>query len=263
MRARLATNGRPSEASHVHSRLIKCALAVDESRSYWERIKPDEDRPTVQVAFEEYWFGAKSLSWVKELVLSMRTRFDEFPESLEVLRRWRDMSPETRSLICHWHVQLSDPLYRAFSGDYLVARHEAHRAEVRRRAVVNWVVKHGSSRWTLPTQKQLATRLLSVALLAGLISGRRDPRRPTIPRVNDDALAYLLHLLRGVSFTGTLMTNPYLRSVGLEGPVLDKRLRGLDALDYSRNGDVIEFGWRYPSLTAWAEAELFTGRAVS
>jgi len=173
------------------------------------------------------------------------------------------MSPATRTVICHWHVQLSDPLYRTFAGDYLVARHETSRAEVGRLGVINWLAEFGPSQWTLATRKQLATRLLSVALSAGLISGRRDPRKLTFPRVDDDALAYVLHLLRGVQFTGTLLANPYLRSVGLQGSVLERRLRALDVLRFTREGDVIEFGWRYPSLAAWAEAELFADRASS
>lgn len=246
-------DARPSEVTNLHSRLVKCALAVEESRSYWERVKPDEDRSTVQVAFEEYWFGAKSLSWVKELILGMRTRFNAFPESLEVLRRWRDMSPDTRAVICHWHVQLSDPLYRAFSGDYLIARREALRAEVHRAAVISWVAEHGASHWTLPTQKQLATRLLSVSLSAGLISGRRDPRGLVFPRVRDDALEYLLHLLRGVTFAGSLLDNPYLRSVGLQGASLETRLRKLTSVKFRRVGDVVEFDWRYSCLAEWAE----------
>ncbi|MCX5953197.1 MAG: hypothetical protein NTZ40_06835 [Cyanobacteria bacterium] len=35
------------------------------------------------------------------------------------------------------------------------------------------------------------------------------------PLVPDDALTYLLHLLREVDFEGTVLANPYLRSVGL------------------------------------------------
>ena len=50
-----------SEVCEIHSRLIKCPLAVEESRAYWERAKPDDDRLAAQIAFEEYWFGAKSL----------------------------------------------------------------------------------------------------------------------------------------------------------------------------------------------------------
>jgi hypothetical protein len=253
----------PAETTRVLPRLIKCALALDESRAYWERVNPDSGPPTAQQAFEAYWFGARSLSRVEELLANMRARFDAFPEALGVLRGWRGMTPECRAAICHWHVQLSDPLYRAFSGELLVARHHALRPEIRRGAVIAWLAERGPGHWTLPTRKELATRLLSTALSAGLLTGRRDPRHLVRPRIPDDALSYLLYLLRGVSFAGTLTENPYLRSVGLAGKSLEARLRALPALRYHRASDVAELGWRYPSLAAWAEAELRTERAAS
>ena len=62
------------------------------------------------------------------------------------------------------------------------------------------------------------------------------------------------HLLRGVSFDGTMTDNPYLASVGLVGPVLEDRLRSLAGVSFSRMGDLIEFHWKAPDLMTWAEA---------
>ena len=149
-------------------------------------------------------------------MLNLQTRFGAFPEALQVLHGWHSMKPDTRAIICHWHLQLTDPLYREFSGDFLIARRDAARPELHSNTVVAWVAKNGRSNWTLPTQRKLASRLLSVALSAGLISGRRDPRSLSFPRVGDDALAYLLYFLRSITFVGTLLDNPYLRSVGLD-----------------------------------------------
>lgn len=250
---------RPSETTEVHTRLLKCTLAIDESRAYWERVDPSDKRPRAQQAFEGYWFGAKSLPWVEVLLINMRARFDAFPAALAVLRRWHDMLPETRAAICHWHLQLTDPMYRSFSGEYLVQRRDALRPEVRRDTVIQWVADQGPGRWTMATRKQLASKLLSCALSAGLVGGRRDPRPLVYPRIPDDALGYLLHLLRGVSYAGTLTDNPYLRSVGLQGAILEDRLRALPSLQYRRVGDVVDFGFRYPDLDAWAQAELFGG----
>ena len=30
--------------------------------------------------------------------------------------------PATRQVICHWHAQLSDPIYRRFTGEFLIER---------------------------------------------------------------------------------------------------------------------------------------------
>ena len=101
MKSDKGTGQSLNEAREIHSRLIKCPLAVQESRAYWKRAKPDDDRSAAQIAFEEYWFGAKSLPWVKVLILNMQARFDAFPEAFRVLRRWPAMAPETRAAICH------------------------------------------------------------------------------------------------------------------------------------------------------------------
>ncbi len=246
-------SGAPTECAEVHTRLLKCALEVEDARAYWARVAPGE-RATPQTAFAEYWFGARSLARIEVLLANFRARFDAYPEALTVLRAWRDMTPDTRTLVCHWHLQLSDPLYRAFAGDWLVARRSGLRAEVSLPAVVAWVGEQGRSRWTMSTRQQFASKLLSAAHGAGLVSGIRDPRALAFPRVPDEALAYLLHLLRGIRYDGTLLDNPYLRSVGLTGPVLRDRLRALADLRYGRQSDLVDFGWRHDSLAAWAQA---------
>jgi hypothetical protein len=253
----------PAETTEVHTRLLKCTLAIDESRAYWERIDPSARAPRAQQAFEGYWFGAKSMPWVEVLLINMRARFDAFPAALDTLQRWRHMPPETRAAICHWHLQLSDPMYRAFTGEYLLQRRDGLHPNVRRDGVIQWVADQGPGRWTMATKKQLASKLLSCALSAGLVGGRRDPRPLRQPRISDDALCYLLHLLRGVRFAGTLLSNPYLRSVGLQGAILEDRLRALPSLQYRRAGDVVDFGFRHPDLASWANAELLRGGAAS
>ena len=245
---------RSVEATGIHTRLLKCALVVEESRAYWQHVDPDAPEHPAQRAFEDYWFGSRSMGRVKVLIANLRARFDAFPAGLAVLRRWDDMDPETRTLVCHWHLQLADPLYRAFTGTFLPDRRFASRSEVRQDQVVRWVADQGPGRWTMSTRVQFASKLLSAAYSAGLVAGKRDPRPLSYPRVPDDALAYLLHLLREVEFEGTLTDNPYLHSVGLEGGLLDDRLRGLPELHFRRRSDLVDFGWSHPSLACWAEA---------
>lgn len=243
----------PAECTQVHTRLLKCALEVEDARSYWAHAAPGTPI-AAKTAFADYWFGARSLARVEVLLTNFRARFDAFPDSGAVLHAWRDMTPDTRVLVCHWHMQLADPLYRAFSGDWLVARRAGIRAEVSLPVVVAWVGEQGRGRWTMTTRQQFASKLLSVAHSAGLVAGVRDPRALAFPRVPDDALSYLLHLLRGVRHEGTPLDNPYLRSVGLSGPVLHDRLRALPELRFGRQADLVDFGWRYASLTEWALA---------
>lgn len=245
---------RPSEANAVHTRLLRLALGVEDSRSYWEHVDPSlpaQDRALV--AFEQRWFGSKSLDRVRFLLANFVERYDAFPEALSALRRWAHMSAATRQLVCHFHLQLSDPLYRRFTGSFLVARRALPDAKVDRDVVLRWVKNEYPGRWSDATAVQFASKLLSAASEAGLLSPKRDPRNLLLPKLGDEALTYLLYLLRGVRFEGTLTENPYLASVGLEGGLLDQRLRNLGALRFRRMAQLTEFEWSEPSLAAWSE----------
>lgn len=253
------TPARPSrraEATEIHSRLLRCSLCVEESRAYWANVDPDHPRESAVGAFEQSWFGTKSEPWTTELLSNMRVRFDAFAEALRVLATWRAMRFETRRLICHLHVQLTDPLYRRFTGSFLPERRESIRPSVQRQAVVDWVIANGPERWALKTQIQFATRLLSGSLAAGLLGGNRDPREAITPRVPDEVISYLLYVLRETSFEGTLIANPYLSSLGIVGSIVDDRFHALSSIDYRRVGSTFEIGWRYNDLASWARAEL-------
>lgn len=240
-----------TEVRDIHTRILKCALEVEDARAYWRHTEPGVV-PTAERVFEQYWFGSKSLGRIKVLLTNFRARYDAFPSALRVLHAWEAMDPSTRTLICHWHLQLADPMYRAFTGRYLVDRREGARPEVTRDLVVAWVSEQGPGRWTMSTRIQFASKLLSAAHGVRLVTTRRDPRPLSIPRVADEALTYALYLLRDTAFEGTLLDNPYLRSVGLDGAALADRLRGLEALQFRRQDDLVDFGWRHPSLEAWA-----------
>ncbi|MGQ5263649.1 hypothetical protein ACTWLT_23200 [Micromonospora sp. ZYX-F-536] len=239
----------------MHTRLSKCALELDDSRAFWTHAG-ETTKVNAQRAFDEYWFGARSLARVEVLLTNMRARFGVFPSALAALHSWQHMSPETRRAICHWHLQLTDPLYRRFTGAYLVERRSGPRSEVTRDLVVAWVGQQRPGRWTMSMRIQFASKLLSATYSAGLVTTNRDPRPIGLPRVPDEALEYLMYLLRETEFEGSLLDNPYTSSVGLEGAILEERLRGLPGLAFMRQGDLIDFGWRHRDLRMWADVNL-------
>jgi hypothetical protein len=251
------TTARPSEQVQIHTRLEKLALGIEESRAYWAHFDlaiPRAERAAR--AFEQRWFGAKSMSRVRTLLSNFTLRYDAYPEALTVLRGWKLMEPATRRAICHWHLQLADPLYRCFTGQYLVARRQAANPSFDRDVVARWVAATYPDRWGPSTIIQFASKLLSAGSEAGLLAPRKDPREPLFPKITDVALEYLLYLLRGVRFSGTLTHNPYLASVGLVGAYLEQRLRSVPGIDYRRMIDLDDFTWKHASLSAWAEATL-------
>jgi len=243
------------ECSEVNLQLMDVTLEVEHARAYWAHTGSEAPAGADQV-FSEYWFGARSLPRTRVLLRAMRARFNAFPAALGVLRRWDGMGADTRRCVCHWHVQLADPLYRRFTGAFLVARRAALRPTVTRDAVLTWLSGELADRWTTATRIQLASKLLSTSRAAGLVESTRDPRPLAVPRVPDEALVYMLHLLRGISFEGTLLANPYLASVGLEGAALDERLRRHPDLQFRRQAELIDFGWQHADLAQWAAAKL-------
>ena len=243
----------PAEVTAVHTRILRLALAAETSRDYWEHVDPAipaATRPTV--AFEQRWFGSKSPDRVRYLITSFAFRYDAYPAALDTLRRWRSMDLLTRRVLCHWHLQLTDPIYRRFTGEFLLARRSLHEPRVDRAAVLRWVRAEYAGKWSDSTLVQFASKLLSAALEAGLVS-QRDPRTLSFPKVTDSALAYLLYLLRETRIEGTLTRNPYLASVGIDEDLLAGRARSLPGVTMRRMMGLVEFEWAYPDLVSWAK----------
>ncbi len=245
----------PHEVRAVHSRLLKIALAARESSAYWAHydpsIAPARVAPT---AFEQRWFGAKSEARVRDLLANFAVRYDAYPSALSVLRRWSAMAPSTRLCVVHWHLQLADPVYRAFTGQWLFDRRMMGAGAFDRSVVARWVRAQHASRWAESTCVQIASKLLSAASEARLCTAKKDPRAPLVHPVPDEAIAYLLYLLREVSFEGTLADNPYLRSVGITDKTLADRLRAHPDVSITQISDVFELRWAYDSLEQWAAA---------
>lgn len=241
------------EATAIHTRILRLALAVEDSRTYWERIDPSiPSTERAKLAFEQRWFGAKSLDRVRYLLSSFAPRFDVFPNAISVLHQWSAMDLATRQVICHWHLQLSDPIYRRFTGEYLIRRRSLRDATVDRDAVFRWVKSEFPDKWSESTCVQFASKLLSAALEAGLVS-KRDPRTLMFPKVTDQALAYLLYLLRETRFEGTLVSNPYLQSVGIDDELLSQRARRLPGVAMHKMMGIVDFEWAHPDLAGWVK----------
>jgi len=184
---------RPVEVTALHTGILRCTLAADDSQVYWAHFDPTEPPTRRNLrAFEERWFGGKSQARVKSLLANLSARFDAHPRAVETLRGWRGMSPVTRRIICHWHLQFVDPLYRRFSAELLPDRRGGPRDTIDRDVISRWVEAQASGRWSASTRAAFGTKLLSTAVEAGLVQARGTARHLALPRIKDDALAYLL-----------------------------------------------------------------------
>ncbi len=250
---------RGAEMRDAHTRLMNVSLTLEESRAYWEQIDPEipPDRLPL-TAFEERWFGNKSRR-VRRLLRTFDSRFAAFPQALAVLRRWQPRDLATRRNVCHWHTQLSDPLYRSFTSDFLEQRRFLRDPSVDTDVTARWIDRQIGGKWAPSARRRMAQGLIAAAAGAGLCSPPPGQRSLTYPGTPPEALAYLLYLLRAVTFKGTLLENPYLRSVGLSGALLEDRLRRLPGITFQRMGELTDFGWQFPDLESWASGCLEAG----
>lgn len=252
-------SARLTEVNTVNTRILSCTLVVDDARAFWAvpDLGPPEGR--ADRAVSAYWFGARSHARAELLLANMRVRYEAWPSALAVLRTWPDMDPDTRALVCHWHQQLADPIYRRFTGELLPRRRAEGRWEIGRAPILAWVIEQDEARgaaqpWTTVTRMAFASKLLSAASEAGLVGPGREPRPLRLPRVPDLALGYLLHLLREVDIAGSLLDNPYLASVGLVGEALRSRLMGVPGLRCAQQGDLLDLQWQHDGLRSWFDA---------
>jgi len=244
---------RTSEETESHTRLLRLGLAEAESRAYWAHAHRQlSQEETVKAAFEERWFGSRSMARVRHLVLYFQYRFDAYPRALQTLNIWNPPNRSERTLLCHWHLQLSDPLYREFTAEVLADRRLRPEPTIDRRTVNRWVEEKMDG-WSSATVQRMASAMVSCATDAGLCKPGKSVRELTFPRISDHCLGYILYLLRETDYEGDLKANPYLSSVGLDGEFWEDRVRKLPWITYRRMADVHDLKWEFPGLLEWAE----------
>jgi len=241
-----------AECTLVHTRILRCMLAVDDCYAYWQQVDinvPVKER--ARVAFERRWFGTKSEARVRTIMTDMIERFDAYPEALALLHELATVPASLRPLLCHLHTQLADPVYRRFTGELLATRREQGLTTLDRPMIARWVDGLEMGRWASSTCIKFASNLLATALHAGLVAGRRDPRKLTAVAGPETLIGYALYLLRDVRLEGSLTDNPYLRSVGVTSTTFGSIAARIPGIRFAELGGVTELTWLEPSLTAW------------
>jgi hypothetical protein len=181
----------------------------------------------------------------------MAERFDAYPEALALLGALRPVPSVLRPLVCHVHTQLADPVYRRFTGELLPTRLAQGLTTLDRDTVTRWVDGLAPGRWSATTAIKFASNLLATALDAGLVSGRRDPRKLTLAPAPDVLLGYVLYLLRGVRIEGSLTDNPYLASLGVTAGTFRSFAARIPGIRYAELGGVADLTWLEPDLRAY------------
>ena len=245
------------EERNIHSRLSSLSLCIEDCRDYCKERPAAQDKPLDAIAFRERWFGNNSEQRVKGILRNMQLRFDRYPEALTVLSQMS--RSEFFPLICHWHLQLADPLYRAFTGEYLVSRRmtgNSRHLGIDKEYVFGWLSTLNLPSWSLKTKLKMSASLMTAARQAGMIQNNEIAGGSLLG--TDKALGYWFYLWRSLHDAPPVLNNPYLASIGLSGEWLDRRITKLNCLQLRRLGDTLDWEWKYPSLIEYANAELGT-----
>ena len=248
------------ETTKIHTRLLRATLLEEHSQSFWKHFKQDETEDNVETAYNNYWFGSANKATIRRTLSNFYVRYTEFPNCLSVLKKWTDIDIRERILICHWHLQLSDVLYRKFTSEFIPSRFIYTPAAFHKDQVQQWVYGFMGEKWAGSTQAQLASKMLSCIRSVGYVSkDTTNTIELRYPSVNQRALQYILYALREIEFQGSLLENPYLKSVGLTGSFLISQINQTSTISVNQLGDVTSLEWKYPTLLEWSNQEISGG----
>jgi hypothetical protein len=145
-------------------------------------------------ATQEAWFPGLSEARLRYLLAELEKRFPA--DSLNTLKTWQPSDELQAPLVCHWHLQWSDPLYRDFTSGFLVGAWARPEAGVTVNAVDDWLAQRGShADWSPATRRRLASGLLAAARDAGFLKGQGREKELRTVTVDQPSLNYLRSLL--------------------------------------------------------------------
>jgi hypothetical protein len=169
-------------------------LEVEASRLFWQRALPEEPATERRRrAREEGWYPRLSEARLRYLMGELEKRFPS--ALLEPLRSWGPEPERQAPLVCHWHLQWSDPLYLDFTSGYLVESWARSDRSVSVNDVDGWLQRRGShSSWSESTRRRLASGLLAAARDAGFLRGQGRQKELRTVMVDEASLLYLSRL---------------------------------------------------------------------
>lgn len=172
-----------------HTGLLRMSLEVEASQVFWtladDRESPRERRERAQ---REGWYPEFSEARYRYVLSELERRFPS--AARKALRAWRP--DQQTALVCHWHLQWSDPLYRDFTSSYLVTAWAMPEQGVGVSDIEGWLFQRGTHHaWSPSTRRRLASGLLGAATEAGFLSGHGRRRELRTVGVDRTSLAYL------------------------------------------------------------------------
>lgn len=206
-------------ATSEHTGLLRMGLEVKASMLFWKRAEAGENpKERRQRALHEGWFPSLSEARLRYLLGELEKRFHG--PALDALKIWKPEAERQAPLVCHWHLQWSDPLYRDFSSGYLVGLWAQPERGITVAGVEGWLEQRGShSGWSPSTRRRLASGLLAAASQAGFLQGNGRQRDLRTVTADGPSLAYLRALVRNQDGADRLAEEILLSGTVAESPL--------------------------------------------
>ena len=201
------------EVNTPHTGLLRLGLALPQSVIFWERAAEETAVKALQdQAVAQQWFDGLSDTRTRYIIGQLSKRFPF--EARRALAFGEGLEPHQAQLRCHWHLQLTDPIYRRFTSEYLFNCWTSPHASVELEGVITWVSGLPLAKdWKKVTVRRMGSGLLSAATEAGLCQGSgKKEKALRVPRVEPEDRDYLRNLLSQAEASASLSL--YLRSVG-------------------------------------------------
>ncbi|HRG77874.1 MAG TPA: hypothetical protein PLX69_25160 [Leptospiraceae bacterium] len=208
----MKTNSFITEKAHTD--LLKVGARIQESKIYLlNRNFSVSKEDTVSKAFSEKWFGFKSQTYVKRLISRFELRFSKFPEAFLLLRSWVEkINLKDFKNICHFHIQLTDPYYRWFTGIYLGNLIFLGYEEIPTEALISSFEELVTTPMSVKVKRTLALRLKTAARDCGILEGKTD-KKISLSTPGIIVLYYILFVLRQIGFPSSdIPSSPYIKS---------------------------------------------------
>ena len=243
-----------------HTTMIRMAGRISESKTYIQNFSEGlTNKALKEAAWNENWFGFMGDSIFSCMMTGLFRRFGEYPKLTKILQQWIDAGIEHYDfrLICHLHIQLSDPYYRWLTGEYLPDREQSNLGEFNADLIHVDFAKQSTKELKANTSQRLLKNLIRSADECGLLSGTVN-KKIECPIVSTKFFAYIIYVLQEFSFPmSELPESPYIKSVCHDEEKLKRLLiegQRLGWWEFNWDMNMFTLSPKYMGIESWYEA---------
>jgi hypothetical protein len=242
-----------------HLTMVNLPARIRETKAYIQNYSEKMTRSELKkIAWDEAWFGFLGDRIFSVLISGLYNRFGQFPKLISVLKDWIDNGIEHYdfNLVCHLHIQLTDPYYRWLTGEYLPERLGAGLGSFNAEIIQPDFISYSTKELKANTFRRLLSNLLRSAVECGLLSGK-EHRHFETPIVSTRFFGYLVYTLQEFNFPmSDLCDSPYIKSIcgepeKLKRLLLEGQYKGWWEFNWDMN--MFTLTPQYENISLWNE----------